>query len=110
MDEFTHEFTNDYEKANAELNAGLEVIAPLIEHHTRVMGAMNGRMQIALDYLTDVETVEGWAQQPETVQQSVRYAKLLVAAVLRIANSTQLGDVQVPMVAKDFHLHTINLN
>ncbi len=79
---------DDLNKVRAELNAGLEAIEPLVDHHTRLMGEMSGRLQVSLDFLTDVETVEGWAEQPASVRDSVRYARLLVASVLRMANGS----------------------
>ena len=81
---------DDLERVYAELNAGLETIEPLIEHHTRLMGQMSGRLQIVLDFLTDVETAEGWAAQSGGVRDSVSYARLLVAAVLKLANAAQM--------------------
>ncbi|NJM39523.1 MAG: hypothetical protein HC853_01490 [Anaerolineae bacterium] len=79
---------DDLDQVRAELNVGLEAIEPLVDHHTRLMGEMSGRLQVSLDFLTDVETVEGWASQPEGVRDSVHYARLLVAAVLRLANGS----------------------
>ena len=79
---------NELEAACAELNAGLEAIEPLVDHHTRLMGEMSGRLQVSLDFLTDVETVAGWAEQPASVRDSVRFARLLVAGVLRLANGS----------------------
>ena len=85
---------DELERANAQLNLGLEAIEPLIEHHTRVMGHMNGRLQIALDYLTDVETTAGWNEQPAGVRSSIECSRLLVSAVLRLANAAQSAQNQ----------------
>jgi hypothetical protein len=97
---------DDLDRARAELNAGLEAIEPLVDHHTRLMGEMSGRLQVSLDFLTDVETVEGWAVQPASVRDSVRYARLLVAGVLRLANSAQMTRPNDGLVSP----HDFNLN
>ncbi len=70
-------------------NDGLEPIEPLVEFYAREMGQLAGRLMAALSLLVDLEDSYGWDQQSPQAQESVRYARLLVASVLRIVAAAQ---------------------
>ncbi len=68
----------------------LEPIKPLIEFYAREMGPLAGRLMAALSLLTDLEDAHGWDEQGEQARQTVRYSRLLVAAVLREVAAAQV--------------------
>lgn len=73
----------------AEWNRGLEPIEPLVEYYEREMGQLSGRLMAALSLLVDLEDSHGWSDQGAMARDSVRYARLLVASVLRLVAAAQ---------------------
>lgn len=73
----------------ADPNAGLEPIEPLVDHFTRQMGQLAGRLMVALSLLTDLEDSYGWERQGAQARDTVHYSRLLVASVLRVVARDQ---------------------
>lgn len=73
---------------------GLEPIEPMVDYYAREMGQLAGRLMAALSLLVDLEDSYGWDAQSAQAQETVRYARLLVASVLRIvaAGQVEQGD------------------
>ncbi len=69
----------------------LELIAPLVDYHTREMGQVAGRLMVTLSLLTDLENSYGWDRQPDQHRETVRYARLLVSSVFRLITLTEAG-------------------
>ena len=73
----------------ADRNRGLDPIEPLVEYYAREMGQIAGRLMAALSLLVDLEDSYGWDGQSAQARETVRYARLLVASVLRIAAAAE---------------------
>lgn len=80
---------NPDDEAFAEWNKGLEAIEPLIEYYSRQMGQLSGRLMTALSFLADLENGHDWDNHTAQVRESVHYARLLVASVLKIVVAAQ---------------------
>ena len=75
---------------SSEWNRGLEPLEPLIEYYSRQMGQLSGRLMTALSFLADLENGHDWDNHTAQVKESVHYARLLVASVLRAAAAAQV--------------------
>ena len=83
-------FNDDPSNAeNADMDAELEPIEPLIEYYARQMGQLSGRLMTALSFLVDLEGSHGWQEQDAQTRESVHYSRLLIASVLKIVAAAQ---------------------
>ena len=74
----------------SEWDRGLEPIEPLIEYYSRQMGQLSGRLMTALSFLADLESGHDWDNHTAQVRESVHYARLLIASVLRAVAAAQV--------------------
>ena len=77
------------QQAYAEWNRGLEAIEPLIDYYTRQMGQLSGRLMAALSFLDDLKNSRAWPDQAAQVRETVNYASLLIASVLKMVAAAQ---------------------
>ena len=73
----------------SELDGGLEPIAQMVDYYAREMGQLAGHLMAALSLLVDLEDSYGWDSQSAQARETVRYARLLVASVLRVVATGQ---------------------
>ncbi len=70
-------------------NDGLEPIEPMIEYYARETGQLARRLMAALSLLVELEDSFGWSGQSQQARETVHYARVLIASVLRIVAAAQ---------------------
>jgi hypothetical protein len=88
--------SSNEQDAYTEWNKGLEEIEPLIDYYARQMGQLSGRLMTALSFLDDLKNSHLWPEQNEQVRETVTYASLLIASVLKMvaAGQAEQGELE----------------